>query len=71
MTFPIPGLVISVRYNNHFMIFIDITITRSDVPRDEYGRYGWTANFEPDSVVNVALRFPKIVLTSLTIIKSS
>ena len=53
------------------MIFIDITITRSDVPRDEYGRYGWTANFEPDSVVNVALRFPRIVLTSLTIIKSS
>ena len=40
-------------YQNHHIFFI---ILRTDVPRDEFGFYGWTEDFGPDSIVNLALR---------------
>ena len=37
--------------SSYFYIFL-----RTDVPRDEFGFYGWTEDFGPDSIVNLALR---------------
>ena len=42
--------------------YFSLPSTRSDVPRDEFGFYGWTEDFTPDSIVNLALRLYLIVL---------
>ena len=42
-------------------------LPRSEVPRDEFGFYGWTEDFGPDSIVNLALRFHSIIKVPIII----
>ena len=46
---------------NYVFIILFLSLTRGDVPRDEFGFYGWTEDFTPDSIVNLALRFYLVI----------
>ena len=49
------------RKNAQSSFHLFFVLTRSEVPRDEFGFYGWTEDFGPDSIVNLALRFHSII----------
>ena len=54
----------------YVFIILFLSLTRSDVPRDEFGFYGWTEDFTPDSIVNLALRLYLILIIESIIIQS-